>query len=83
MREHGVSEKEACGKIREMVDIAWKDINEELQNRNGLFPLSLLLPALNLSRMMEVIYGHGDGYTNSKGRTKDIIISVLVNPISL
>ncbi|KAI7981010.1 (-)-germacrene D synthase [Camellia lanceoleosa] len=83
MREHGVSEEEACGKIREMVDIAWKDINEELQNPNRLLPLPLLLPTLSLSRMMEVIYGHGDGYTNSKGRTKDIIISVLVNPISV
>ncbi|KAF5944553.1 hypothetical protein HYC85_018630 [Camellia sinensis] len=83
MREHGVSEEEACGKIREIVDIAWKDINEELQSPNRLLPLPLLLPALNLSRMMEVIYGHGDGYTNSKGRTKDIIISVLVNPISV
>ncbi|KAI8001047.1 (-)-germacrene D synthase, partial [Camellia lanceoleosa] len=83
MREHGVSEEEACGKIREIVDIAWKDINEELQNPNRLLPLPLLLPALNLSRMMEVIYGHGDGYTNSKGRTKDIIIPVLVNPISM
>ncbi|KAI8007435.1 (-)-germacrene D synthase [Camellia lanceoleosa] len=83
MREHGVSEEEACGKIREMVDIAWKDINEELQNPNRLLPLPLLLPTLNLSRMMEVIYGHGDGYTNSKGRTKDVIISVLVNPISV
>ncbi|CAL5341824.1 unnamed protein product [Camellia sinensis] len=56
IREHGVSEEEACGKITEMVDIAWKDINEELQNPNRLFPLPLLLPTLNLSRMMEVIY---------------------------
>ncbi|GMP35661.1 hypothetical protein CsSME_00008024 [Camellia sinensis var. sinensis] len=83
MGEHGVSEEEACGKIREMVDIAWKDINEELQNPNRLLPLPLLLPTLNLSRMMAVIYGHGDGYTNSKGKTKDIIISLLVNPISV
>ncbi|CAL5374479.1 unnamed protein product [Camellia sinensis] len=83
MREHGVSEEEACGKIREMVDIAWKDINEELQNPNRLLHLPLLLPTLNLSRMMEVIYGHGDGYTNSKGQTKDIIISLLVNPITV
>ncbi|CAL5376190.1 unnamed protein product [Camellia sinensis] len=83
MREHGVSEEEACGKIREMVDIAWKDINEELQNPNRLLPLPLLLPTLNLSRMMEVIYGHGDGYTNSKGQTKDMIISLLVNPITV
>ncbi|KAF5948527.1 hypothetical protein HYC85_014484 [Camellia sinensis] len=48
MREHGVSEEEACGKIREMVDVAWKDINEELRNCNRLFPLYLLLPALKV-----------------------------------
>ncbi|KAA8523762.1 hypothetical protein F0562_010185 [Nyssa sinensis] len=82
MREHGVSEKEACEKIKEMVGSAWKDINEELQKPDGP-SLPLLLPALNLARMMEVIYHQGDGYSNSSGRTKDIIASLLVDPISI
>ncbi|KAA8523765.1 hypothetical protein F0562_010188 [Nyssa sinensis] len=40
MREHGVSEKEACEKIKEMVESAWKDINEELQKPNRPLCLS-------------------------------------------
>ncbi|CAL5409992.1 unnamed protein product [Camellia sinensis] len=54
MREHGVSEEEACGKIREIVDIAWKDINEELQSPNRLLPLPLLLPALMVTLIRKV-----------------------------
>ncbi|KAA8523767.1 hypothetical protein F0562_010190 [Nyssa sinensis] len=82
MREHGVSEKEACEKIKEMMESAWKDINEKLQKPNRP-PLPLLLPALNLARMMKVIYHQGDGYSNSSGRTKDIIASLPVDPISM
>ncbi|KAK2984766.1 hypothetical protein RJ640_004591 [Escallonia rubra] len=82
MWEYGVSEEEACEKIRGMVEVAWQDINEECQKPESL-PLPLLLPALNLARMMEVIYQQGDGYSNSTGRTKDIIKLLLVHPLPI
>ncbi|KAK2984767.1 hypothetical protein RJ640_004592 [Escallonia rubra] len=82
MWEYGVSEEEACEKIRGMVEVAWQDINEECQKPESL-PLPLLLPALNLGRMMEVIYQQGDGYSNSTGRTKDIIKLLLVHPLPI
>ncbi|XP_031284207.1 delta-guaiene synthase 3-like [Pistacia vera] len=61
MKDHNVSEEEACKKIKEMVDIAWKNINEEIHEPNHP-PLLLLLPSLNLARMMEVLYQNGDCY---------------------
>ncbi|KAJ0102225.1 hypothetical protein Patl1_04448 [Pistacia atlantica] len=82
MKDHNVSEEEACKKIKEMVDIAWKNINEEIQEPNHP-PLPLLLPSLNLARMMEVLYQNGDCYTNSTGKTKKRIASVLVDPIPI
>ncbi|KAJ0103302.1 hypothetical protein Patl1_04451 [Pistacia atlantica] len=82
MKDHNVSEEEACKKIKEMVDIAWRNINEEIQEPNHP-PLPLLLPSLNLARMMEVLYQNGDCYTNSSGKTKKRITSVLVDPIPI
>lgn len=82
MKDYDVSEEEACNKIKEMVDIAWKNINEEIQKPNHP-PLPLLLPPLNLARMMEVLYEKGDCYTNSSGKTKKRIASVLVDHIPI
>nr|WBO38690.1 terpene synthase 19 [Aquilaria agallochum] len=82
MRDYNVSEEEACTKIEEMIDLAWKAINEEIQKPNHL-PLPILLPALNFARMMEVLYQNIDGYTNSGGRTKERISSLLVHPFTI
>nr|WBO38687.1 terpene synthase 16 [Aquilaria agallochum] len=82
MRDYNVSEEEACSKIEEMIDLAWKAINEEMQ-KPGHLQLPILLPALNFTRMMEVLYQNIDGYTNSGGRTKDRITSLLVHPITI
>lgn len=82
MEEHGVSRLEACQKIREMVTSAWKDINKFCLKPIP-FPLSLLLRVVNLTRVIEVIYLHGDGYSNSLGETKEMISAMLVNPIPM
>ncbi|KAL6999412.1 hypothetical protein U1Q18_000574 [Sarracenia purpurea var. burkii] len=82
MRQHDISEEEACERMKELVKNAWEDINEELQKPDRP-PLHLLVPPLNLARMMEVIYGCGDGFTTSIGRTKDMIASLLDNPITI
>nr|QWB49544.1 terpene synthase 10 [Aquilaria sinensis]WBO38686.1 terpene synthase 15 [Aquilaria agallochum] len=82
MKDYNVSEEEACERIKEMIDLAWKAINEEIQKPNHL-PLPVLLPALNFARMMEVLYQNIDGYTNSGGRTKERITSLLVHPVTI
>lgn len=82
MQQYGVSEEEACNKINEMVEIEWMNINQEIQDPNHR-PLQWLLPPLNLARMMVVLYQNGDGYTNSSGKTKDRIASLLVDPVPM
>nr|UJH94382.1 caryophyllene synthase [Zanthoxylum ailanthoides] len=80
MQQYDVSEEEACKRIKEMVETAWMDINEEIQDLNHL-PFPWLFPSLNLAWMMVVLYSNGDSYTNSTGQTKDRIASLLVLPI--
>ena len=82
MKEYEVSEEEACKELRQQITIAWKDINEGFL-KPTVAPLPLLNIILNLARFMDVFYKDGDGYTDSKGATKDYIISLLVQPLPL
>ncbi|RWR76526.1 germacrene D synthase [Cinnamomum micranthum f. kanehirae] len=82
MKEYGVSRPVASEKIREMVTSAWKDMNKFCL-KPTLFPLSLLTRVVNLTRMIEVIYLHGDGYTNCSREIKEMIKSMFVDPIPL
>ncbi|KAJ6837877.1 (-)-germacrene D synthase-like [Iris pallida] len=80
MRDEGIMEQEAVVKLKSMVEKAWKDINKEWLN-----PLPsrkhLNLLALNYTRMVEVIYKHGNSYTNDVGHMKENITLLLVHPI--
>lgn len=82
MKEHSLSRSEACEKIREMITSAWKDLNKFCL-KPAPIPFSLVMRVVNLTRMVEVIYLYGDGYTNSSRDTKDNIRSMLVDPIPM
>ncbi|KAG9444302.1 hypothetical protein H6P81_015642 [Aristolochia fimbriata] len=83
MKEHpGCSEEEACKKLREIVEVHWKDINEECLEPAPV-PVPLLQRILNLSRVMEMLYQHGDGYTFSNTYTKERIEAMFVNAIPI
>ncbi|KAF8364722.1 hypothetical protein HHK36_033303 [Tetracentron sinense] len=78
MKEYEVSEEEACKKLQKMVEMAWKDMNNECLAPTPV-PFPLLMPIVNLSRMSEFIYMYEDGFTESFGRTKECIASLLVD----
>ncbi|KAF3450071.1 hypothetical protein FNV43_RR06150 [Rhamnella rubrinervis] len=67
MNKHGVWEEEAC--------------EECLQPRD--VPMALLMPPVNLARVMNVFYKDGDGYTHAGGPMKTFISSLLVHPIPI
>ncbi|KAL5720757.1 hypothetical protein ACHQM5_013396 [Ranunculus cassubicifolius] len=81
MKEHGVSESEAIESLKMMCMRLWKDINQELLRINNPAPLGLHKIILNVTRNLVLYYG--DGYTNSNGRTKDIITSILIDPFPI
>ncbi|XP_020584121.1 alpha-humulene synthase-like [Phalaenopsis equestris] len=81
--EHGCSEEEACNKLTEMSNNAWKSINKEFVELSNL-PLSLVWPIVNLARFNEFIYLGNDRYTNSSDHNmKQSINAVLVEPIQM
>ncbi|KAJ8621940.1 hypothetical protein MRB53_030469 [Persea americana] len=80
MKEHGSTYEEACEKFKRLAADAWKDINKECLKPTEV-PMPLLMLAVNFARVIEVLYQHRDGYTNSTFETKDRTSLVLVDPV--
>eukprot|EP00262_Sarcandra_glabra_P005167 TRINITY_DN1649_c0_g1_i3.p1 TRINITY_DN1649_c0_g1~~TRINITY_DN1649_c0_g1_i3.p1 ORF type:complete len:347 (+),score=48.21 TRINITY_DN1649_c0_g1_i3:645-1685(+) len=82
MNEHGVSQQEAQQNFQEMISDAWKGINQACLKPTEV-ATPLLSRLLNLAAMAEVIYQHGDGFSDSRHETKDNITTLFVNPVPL
>ncbi|KAE8678067.1 Sesquiterpene synthase [Hibiscus syriacus] len=85
MRQHGVSEEEACIELKKQVDNVWKDINHEMifSETSKAVPMPVLTRVLNLVRGTEFMYKAGDWHTHVGKTTKDGIDSLLIDPISV
>ncbi|KAA3472222.1 (+)-delta-cadinene synthase isozyme XC14-like [Gossypium australe] len=85
MREHAVSEEEACSELKKQVENAWKDINQEmiLSEISKVVPRPVLTRVLNFTRFIDFIYKIGDEYTHVGKNTKDGITVLLIDPISI
>ncbi|KAG6512649.1 hypothetical protein ZIOFF_030774 [Zingiber officinale] len=77
MKEHDTNVNVACKNLREIVEKAWKDLNNESLNRTKV-PRLMIERIVNLSKANEEIYKHNDTYTNSDTTMKDNISLVLV-----
>ncbi|KAI0502232.1 hypothetical protein KFK09_017179 [Dendrobium nobile] len=80
--EHECPKEEACRKLLEMSNDAWKSINKEFVSLNKL-SLSLIWPIINLARFNEFIYLRKDLYTNSDHIMKETISAVLIEPVQI
>nr|UXF47968.1 terpene synthase 4 [Daphne genkwa] len=83
MKDYGVSEEEACQKMREMIEIEWKILNKATQFETNEVSAPFVIPSLNFTRVLEVMYDEGDGYSNSQGVTKNRITALLRHPIEI
>jgi len=80
MNDHGVTEQEACLKLRKIVADAWKDLNEEcLKSCSAQKHFNMI--AMNYARMTEVTYKHKDSYTDPLFEMKENIFMLLVHSI--
>ncbi|OAY81183.1 (E)-beta-farnesene synthase [Ananas comosus] len=82
MEENNASLEEASERLMKMVEDAWKDINHEYLNLTSL-PTSLLMPYINLSRMMEILYRQCDKYTNVHLLNECVALSNIIYIMSL
>ncbi|KAK9924601.1 hypothetical protein M0R45_032964 [Rubus argutus] len=81
MEEKGASEVEAQDYIKGLICYSWKKINEE--SAKTTIPKSIVNLSLNMARSAHCIFEHGDGIGTSIGVTKDRLISLIANPISI
>ncbi|KAK3021982.1 hypothetical protein RJ639_045677 [Escallonia herrerae] len=82
MKRHGCSKEETYAEFQKQVTNAWKDINQECLRPTAV-PMPLLTRVVNLARVMDLLYKDEDGYTNSKTFVKELVTSVLVDPVSM
>ncbi|KAD3338100.1 hypothetical protein E3N88_33621 [Mikania micrantha] len=82
MKEHGVEEEFVYDLFRQRVEDAWKDINHELLTCKDV-PMALKTRALNLARVIEILYKYDDTLKNVGKELKDNITSCFINPMSV
>lgn len=82
MNESGASEDEARDHIRKLIDAMWKKMNEE-QTAISPFSQTFIETVMDFARVSLLLYQNGDGFGIEDNATKDIVLSLFVNPISL
>ncbi|CAN1222133.1 Probable terpene synthase 3 [Linum grandiflorum] len=78
MKQHGASKEEAHSELNKLVEKLWKDMNEDMEA-----PMPALLTVLNKVRVMDLLYKDEDTYTNSKTVMKELLTSLLVDPVPI
>ncbi|PWA40196.1 (E)-beta-ocimene synthase, chloroplastic [Artemisia annua] len=83
MHEHGVSVEVAREHIQTLIDEAWmKIIEARIACSEHLTDPSIDM-AINLARVSNCTYQYGDGIKAPKARTKDRVISIIIEPITI
>ncbi|CAL5435373.1 unnamed protein product [Camellia sinensis] len=82
MHETGASENDAREHMKYLIGETWKKMNED-GAANSLFTKTFIGNAMNLARMLQYLYQHGDGYGAPGKETKYHVLSSVVNPVPL
>ncbi|GKU94195.1 hypothetical protein SLEP1_g7721 [Rubroshorea leprosula] len=82
MRETGVLEEDAREYIQDLIDKTWKKMNKN-EFEPSLLPQTLIEAAINLARMAQFMYKHGDGHSSQDDVMRNRILSFLIKPIPL
>ncbi|KAL3820288.1 hypothetical protein ACJIZ3_006193 [Penstemon smallii] len=78
------SKEETFDELKKQVSKAWKDINQECLDPMAVVSMPILMRIVNSALVIYLLYKDEDGYTNSNNsKIKDIIKSVLVEPVTL
>ncbi|XP_065873531.1 terpene synthase 10-like isoform X1 [Euphorbia lathyris] len=83
MNESGASEDEARQYIQCLISETWKKMTKQGCIESPLLSKAFIGIAMDLARMAQCAYQHGDGYGIPDGETKDHVLSILVQPIPI
>ncbi|KAJ4911264.1 Terpenoid synthase 22 [Raphanus sativus] len=82
MKQHGVTKEVAVREIKNIVKDNCKIVMEEFLTIKDV-PRPILVRCINTIRLVNVYYREGDGFSDPHGNLKDLITSLLINPLSL
>ncbi|KAJ6366406.1 hypothetical protein OIU77_002900 [Salix suchowensis] len=82
MYETGVSEAEARKHVEKLIQKAWRNMNKYQMDSETPFARRFVAAAINLARIAECTYQHGDGHGAPDSRSKNRISSLIIEPIS-
>ncbi|KAH8502502.1 hypothetical protein H0E87_013982 [Populus deltoides] len=82
MYETGASEVEARKQIEKLIQKAWRNMNKCQIDNETPFARSFVGTAINLARIAQCTYQHGDGHGAPDSRSKNRISSLIIEPIS-
>lgn len=83
MNETQASEEEARQYIRLLISQTWKKLNEAHWLAADPFPKIFVTCAMNLARMAQCMYQHGDGHGGNNSTTKNHIMALLFESVPL
>ncbi|KAF8096410.1 hypothetical protein N665_0309s0036 [Sinapis alba] len=86
MHETGASEEEARAHMHQMICDMWDEMNYETKTAwtSSLQSRGFMEAAVNLARMSQCMYQHGDGHgCPDKAKTVERVMYLLVNPVPL
>nr|AUZ98407.1 germacrene D synthase [Trachyspermum ammi] len=81
MKQYGVEIDTAYDALQKRIINAWKDMNQECLHPT-VAPMPLLTRVFNMACVINLLYDGYDGYTHSSTATKDMITSILLDPVS-
>ncbi|KAK4347047.1 hypothetical protein RND71_033386 [Anisodus tanguticus] len=82
MHESRSSEEDARNYIKDLIDLTWKKMNRDIL-RDRSFSKDFRRTSMNLARIVQCMYQHGDGFGIPDRETKDRILSLFFEPIPL
>ncbi|XP_019171894.1 PREDICTED: (-)-alpha-terpineol synthase-like [Ipomoea nil] len=83
MRESGCSEEKAGEHINGLIAETWKKLNTELVKMERPLPKEFRRTAMNLARISQFIYQHGDGFGVRPDEMKNRIVDLFFEPIPM
>nr|ASH96801.1 terpene synthase [Camelina sativa] len=86
MHENGASQEHARAHVQQMISDTWDEMNYETitAGRSSSLSIGFVEAAMNLARMSQCMYQHGDGHGSpDKAKTVDRVQSLIVDPIPL
>ncbi|XP_019167683.1 PREDICTED: tricyclene synthase EBOS, chloroplastic-like [Ipomoea nil] len=84
MRESGHSEDDSRDYIRCLLDEAWKNLNKNNASNNvSRFGKTFIEAAINLARISQCTYQHGDGHGAPDTRSRNRVLSLIIQPLAL